>query len=184
MNITLIRHGRSVWTKRGWLTREQFCEWIERYDASGVCEDDDIPMATREKARDASILFVSPLLRSRHSAELLCPSCPIEQSALFSEVPLPDPPKWLKGKYPLFLWFLIMRFLWLIGFGDEPYIKAKQRAKQAAETLVNHAANGHVVVIGHGLFNHLLSKSLRKHGFYARKVRWKHWEAVTFERRS
>ena len=55
---------------------------------------------------------------------------------------------------------------------------AKARAKQANRTLIELAeTHQKVLVVGHGLFNHLLAKELRKSGWQGpRSLGKKHWE--------
>ena len=86
---------------------------------------------------------------------------------LFSETALPH---FDSGDFPLpvFVWIVVLRLLWLVGFSrnGESLISARRRARQAAAGLIQLAeANQIVLLVGHGLFNHLIATELRKRGW-------------------
>ncbi|GLH62211.1 hypothetical protein [Parageobacillus sp. G301] len=79
MNITLIRHGKSKWQTRGWMTSREFAEWVRAYDEHGICEEEDkIPAATLEAMKKAELIISSPLPRALQSVKALRPSCHVE----------------------------------------------------------------------------------------------------------
>ncbi|OOE04552.1 phosphoglycerate mutase [Anoxybacillus kestanbolensis] len=177
--IILIRHGKPVCKRGGWMTREQLINWLKAYDEAIVYDEPLSYAEAKERIKCASVVLVSSLARARHSVSLLEPVSPIEEHKWLNEAPLPQPPKWMKGVYPLWMWLILLRLLWFCGYGEEPYTKTKQRAMKAAQQLVRYARTGTVVVIGHGWFHLLVSWQLRRYGWFAKKKKWAYWEVVT-----
>jgi broad specificity phosphatase PhoE len=186
MEITLIRHGKSQWQEGGWLGPTEFTEWIKRYDLHGVCEEDAIPQVTIEKVKEAKWLVASTLPRAIHSTHLLKPSCPIEVNDLFCEVEMPVPFVNQPLKLPVNAWLMIARILWLCGYARnvESYNEAKQRAKLAADLLCVYAQqHRNVVVVGHGWFNCILGRELKRRKWkIERSASFRHWQAVTYKK--
>ncbi|MBB5355343.1 broad specificity phosphatase PhoE [Anoxybacillus mongoliensis] len=178
--IILIRHGKPVCKRGGWMTREQLINWLKAYDEAIVYDEPLSYAEAKEKIKCASVVLVSSLARARHSASLLQPSHLIKEHGWLVEAPLPKPPKWMKGIYPLWMWLAFLRLLWFCGYGEEPYAKTKQRAIKAAKQLNDYAQKGSVVaVIGHGWFHMLVSQQLKQYGWQTKKKKWAYWEAVT-----
>ncbi|MEW9502413.1 histidine phosphatase family protein [Jeotgalibacillus marinus] len=186
MEISLIRHGKSRCTENNRITCEHFKDWIETYDDNGVFEESSYPPETREKITSATMVITSDLKRSVESAKLLHPNnftaTPVP---LFRETELPVPLTKLWGiKLPPTIWAVIFRCLWFSGYSSqcEPLSKAKQRAKKAAQQLVEYAKEHHsVVLVGHGFFNLLLAKELQKMGWKGKKkTSSKHWNCTTY----
>lgn len=78
----------------------------------------------------------------------------------------------------------ILRCLWFSGYSDrcESLNNAKQRAKKAAEKLVDYAQEHQsVAFVGHGFINLLIAKELQKSGWKGkRKTGSKHWNCTTY----
>ncbi|MFB3164549.1 hypothetical protein ABLO26_24620 [Neobacillus sp. 179-J 1A1 HS] len=67
---------------------------------------------------------------------------------------------------------VILRCLWFIGYssGCESLKDAKIRAEEASKFLVNCAMeHHHVVLVGHGFFNMLIGKELKRMGWNGKK---------------
>lgn len=186
MEITLIRHGKSKHIENNIVTCEEFVEWVEKYDASGVFEENDYPPETLEKIATASIVITSDLTRSVESANLIIQNRHIRvvTDALFRETELPVPSRNLKFKMRPNSWAVIFRCLWFCGYARdcESLLEAKQRAKKASERLVKYAEEHRsVVLVGHGFFNRLIAVELIKMGWKGkRKATAKHWYCSTY----
>ena len=84
MEISLIRHGKSVCTKTSRITCQEFKKWIEKYDNSGVLEESSYPTVTLEKISTANIVIASDLKRSIESVNLLDPNLETISNPIFS----------------------------------------------------------------------------------------------------
>jgi broad specificity phosphatase PhoE len=186
MNITLIRHGKSKWQTRGWMTSRKFAEWVRAYDEHGICEEDKIPTATLEAMKKAELIISSPLPRALQSVKALRPSCHVEIVEWMREVDIPIPfagVRWLR--LPTAVWLVFSRVCWLYGYsssGVESYQEAKKRAKYAADVLCQYANRyGSIVVVGHGWFNRFVGAALKKKGWKpTASPSAKHWHAVLY----
>jgi broad specificity phosphatase PhoE len=185
MNITLIRHGKSKWQTRGWMTGREFAEWVREYDKNGILDEDPIPVATLEMIKKASFVISSPLPRAVQSVERLRPSCNVEITEWMREVETPIPfagARWLR--LPTAVWLVLSRVCWLCGYssGVESYKEAKKRAEYAADVLCQYAYRyGHIVVVGHGWFHRLVGTALKSKGWkQAASPSAKHWHAVLY----
>ena len=185
MEISLIRHGKSMCTKINRIPCKDFKDWVEKYDYSGVFEENSYPTETLKKIATANIIISSGLKRSVESANLLCPNLKAISVPLFRETELPIPLTKLGGlKLNSSLWAVILRCLWLSGYsrGCESFSNAKNRAKKASELLVEYAQeHTSVVLAGHGFFNMLIAKELQKTGWKGKKkTSSKHWSCTTY----
>jgi broad specificity phosphatase PhoE len=82
------------------------------------------------------------------------------------------------------IWAVILRCLWFSGYssGCESLKEAKIRAEEASKVL-DTCAKDHtnVVLVGHGFFNKLIGKELKKMGWIGKKkTSSKHWNATTY----
>ncbi|WP_329955882.1 histidine phosphatase family protein [Calidifontibacillus erzurumensis] len=134
----------------------------------------------------ANIVFTSDLKRAIDSAKFLKPSVKIISNPIFRETEIPIPfSKLLLGlKLHSSIWAVILRFLWFCGYsnGCESLKDAKRRAEKASKFLAANA-NEHknVVLVGHGFFNMLIGKELKKMGWKGKKkVNTTHWHATIF----
>jgi broad specificity phosphatase PhoE len=185
MEISLIRHGRSKWVQKDWITSKQFEEWVTRYDDHGVYAEETYPEETQKKLVSATMVFTSNLFRSRESAKLLIPTVEVVSNSLFRETELPIISGFIsKVKLRPSGWAVLMRCLWLAGYCRkcESLADAKIRAKQAAEHLVRVAIKSQsVVLVGHGFFNILIAKELLEMGWTgAKRPTTKHWQVTTY----
>ena len=185
MEISMIRHGKSVCTKTSRIACEEFESWVEQYDNSGVFEENSYPTVTLDKIKTANIILASDLKRSIESTNLLNPNLEAISNPLFRETELPIPLTNLWGlKLNSNIWAVILRFLWFFGYsnGCESLSSAKDRANKASELLIKHAQeHTSVVLVGHGFFNMLIAKELKKEGWEGRrKTSSKHWSCTTY----
>lgn len=185
MEISLIRHGKSQLIENDRIVFAEFMQWVEKYDLNGVFEEPVYPDLTMEKVADAKLVITSDLKRSLVSAKLLNPKTKIISDPLFRETELPTNLKLLFNlKFKPNTWAVILRLLWLIGYSNqcESLSQARVRAKNASEKLIAYA-NEHnsVVVVGHGFFNRLIAKELKKMGWKGRTgTGAKHWNCTTY----
>lgn len=186
MEISLIRHGKSMHTENQKITSTEFKSWIEKYDSHGVFEENIYPASTLERVEKANVIITSDLRRSIESARLLSQHTSIVTEALFREAELPTFP----GEWGIRLrpsgWSVLLRCLWLCGYSREceSFADAKQRAKAATEILVKYAEEHQaVLLVGHGILNSLIGKELRKMGWYSNgQTSAKHWNCTTYSR--
>jgi hypothetical protein len=82
-------------------------------------------------------------------------------------------------------WAVVSRVLWYSGFSPriESYLRAKRRARQAADILIARAGiDGTAVLVAHGYFNYLIGVALKRRGFKQTGThRAKFWNAVIYE---
>jgi hypothetical protein len=181
MPITLIRHGRPWYQLKGYAKAEDLPSIAERYDASGI--HDSPPMATVDVVLGHDIAVCSHLKRSIESASALGITSVDITDPLYAETVIPH---FSRGSVilPLGIWIGLLRLLWLLGFGanGESLTKAQSRAKRAAKKLIAMAeGDKHVVLIGHGLFNHLIAGVLLNNGWTGPKKPGKeYWEYGTY----
>lgn len=181
--IHLVRHGRPDLSRKIWLTRKGFNAWWGEYGRVGLVEGQEPPSEIASLTQDAALLVSSPIPRARETADLLAGDKPIKVSADFVEAPLPAPlvlPFW---RITPPLWGTLARFTWWLGYsaGEESRYECERRAQRAADRLIEMAADagGDVVVCGHGWFNHMLGRELKKRGWRrtggdGRKGYWSH----------
>ena len=184
MEITIIRHGRSTYVENNRMKSSAFKSWIDNYDLAGVLEEVDYPPVALTRISTARIVFSSHLSRSVESASLLNAEGTVSDS-LFREAELPHINRdILKVKMPPGLWAVSLRVIWLLGYskGCESYRSTKRRALQAADKLIESAESHQtVVLVGHGFFNRMIARELRKKGWSGR--RWpgsKHWNCTSY----
>lgn len=186
MEISLIRHGKSMHLERNRINYKDYQEWIEKYDSSGVFEENAYPSVTLEKIGTANVLITSDLKRAIESASLLNQNKKIGviSDSLFREIELPTFPRELGLKLSPNSWTIILRCLWLCGYSKrcESLTSAKRRAKKASEQLVKYAEEyKSVVLVGHGFFNRLIAEELKKMNWEGkRKSSVKHWGCTTY----
>ncbi len=177
MQITLLRHGKPAFEWNRKAKGSELDRIIEEYDTSGI--EGRPPQQTLDLASSHYFIVSSDLPRSTQSAKAIGVENIDLKSKQFIEVGMPYFSR-LPVVLPLCLWVIFYRVLWLVGFSKnaESLRMAKARAKQANRTLIELAeTHQKVLVVGHGLFNHLLAKELRKSGWQGpRSPGKKHWE--------
>lgn len=185
MEISLIRHGRSLFTENNRITCQEFLNWVEKYDENGVFEEQSYPIETLNKIKAANIVITSDLKRSINSAKILNSNGEAISNTLFREIELPRPLTKVKGikLYPG-IWTVILRCLWFSGYSREceSWSQAKDRAKKASELLVNYAQeHKSVVLVGHGFFNRMIANELLTKGWKGKKkASARHWNCTTY----
>jgi len=185
MEITLVRHGKSLWVENKPITCQEFKNWVEKYDCNGVFEEKSYPLETLKKIGTANIVITSDLKRAVESAKFLNPNLSTISDPLFRETELPIPLTRLLGlKLNASIWAVILRCLWFSSYssGCESLKDAKIRAERAAKFLVECAKDhDNVVLVGHGFFNMLIGKELTKRGWNGKKkTSSKHWDSTTY----
>ncbi|MDZ5635778.1 hypothetical protein [Janthinobacterium sp. GMG1] len=181
MRITLMRHGEPRLAKGRWIAPMQMGQWIDRYNQS-VIEDNDIPAECPVAALSASTIVASTAPRACSSARALG-ELPFMQEAIFIEAGLPFA-LWKAPWLPSQVWAVIFRLLWLFGYarGADSLAITRRRARAAAERLVALAANGPVLLVGHGIMNRLIGKELQALGWLARNRQGsRYWSMGVYE---
>ena len=180
MQITLMRHGKPMLPASRWLAPCDMGQWIAQYDAAGV-HADALPAASVAAASTATIVFASTLARAQSSALALGHGAP-RIDAMFCEAALPYP-LWRVPRLPPALWAALLRLAWLCGYArgaDAPAI-VKQRARAASAQLIAGAAEGPVLLVGHGIMNRLIARELRAAGWTAASGhRSAHWGVARY----
>jgi broad specificity phosphatase PhoE len=166
MHITLMRHGKPIFAPGGWLAPVELGSWIARYDQSDVLTS-PIPADSIAAARNAALVLTSTLPRARASALALGHAAG-RSDALFREAPLPFP-LWRYPRLSPALWIVLLRLSWLCGYarGADSVAAVRRRAQAASAQLIACAANGPVLLIGHGIMNHMIARELRAAGWRA-----------------
>lgn len=185
MEISLIRHGKSQLIENDRITFAEFKKWVEKYDFNGVFEESTYPVVTLEKVATAKFVITSDLKRSLMSAKLLNPKIKTTSDPLFRETELPANPRiFFNIKFKPRTWAVILRLLWFSGYSNqcESLSQARLRSKKAAQQLIDYANEyKSIVLVGHGFFNMLIAKKLRKEGWKGkRKVGAKYWNCTTY----
>ena len=89
-------------------------------------------------------------------------------------------------KLPPNYWAVIFRILWLLGYSkhSESYKEATLRASAAAAKLIELARqHGQMLFVGHGIFNRLVAKALRKQGWVGPKSPgYGYWSVAVYQR--
>ncbi|MET0068343.1 MAG: histidine phosphatase family protein [Candidatus Thiodiazotropha sp.] len=164
MKIVLMRHGRPNVPLKGWLSARDLSEFAIRYEASDIL--DTPPEEAVRLAGNANWVAGSGLRRSLASSQRLGIPDP-DLDPVFNETPIPH---FSRGGLilPVNAWVILLRLLWLLGYANngESLGEAKRRAIKAAESL-DALAREHesVLLVGHGMMNHLIAMALRKRGW-------------------
>lgn len=160
MQITLLRHGRPGFNLAGYARAGELPGIAASYDAAGVMGEP--PADVVRIVNDHGAVVCSDLQRSLESAKALGIEDIHSVDALFREAALPH---FDNGslRLPVGAWVAMLRVLWLFGFSrnGESFGKAKSRATDAAQRLIQLAhEHESVVLVGHGLMNHLIARAL------------------------
>ena len=182
--IILVRHGRPALPLRPRTSHHGFRDYIDAYEAAGLDPESLPPQELSDLVKELGHIFTSDRPRSHESAKALAPHATLEADPLFAEAPLASPRiPLLKMRVPK--WAVVARVLWHAGYHPEieNYRKAKHRAGQAADILIEKVRDGGAaVLVAHGYFNAMIGRQLRQRGFTrtgAHRVRY--WNAVTYE---
>lgn len=176
MEIILLRHGKPEVELSGYLSAKQLKQLVYDYAQSGI---QDEPTDKLKTSFNNHHVVCSDLVRSIESAKKLNLNTIHVKDALYRELELPHFDKFVL-KLPTMYWLILLRVMWLFGFSKngESLSQAKARSKQAAEELIVLANNNKkVIVVGHGLMNYLIGKSLKRKGWQSSKKAGKrYWE--------
>jgi len=182
--IILVRHGRPHLPLRPRTGHRGFSDYIGAYEAAGLDPENLPPQELSDLVKELDHVFTSDRPRSHQSARALAPHATLQADPLFAEAPLAAPRiPLLKMRVPK--WAVVARVLWHAGYHPEieDYRKAKHRAAQAADILIEKIRDGGTaVLVAHGYFNAMIGRQLCQRGFTrtgAHRVRY--WNAVTYE---
>ena len=158
---------------------------MKNYDSHGVFEEKSYPVGTLRKMSEVNIVITSDLKRAIKSGKRLNVALPIISDSLFCETDLPIPlAKWRGLKLNPNIWAIVLRMLWLSDYSNsgESLKDAKIRAKKASKFLIECAfQHVNVVLVGHGFFNKLLGKELKKSWWNGKKkTNSSHWGSATY----
>ncbi|MGZ5928490.1 MAG: histidine phosphatase family protein [Rhizomicrobium sp.] len=182
--IILVRHGRPALPLRPRTSHHGFRDYIDAYEAAGLDPESLPPQELSDLVKELGHIFTSDRPRSHESAKALAPHATLEADPLFAEAPLASPRiPLLKMRVPK--WAVVARVLWHAGYHPEieNYRKAKHRAGQAADILIEKVRNGGAAaLVAHGYFNAMIGRQLRQRGFTRTGThRVRYWNAVIYE---
>jgi broad specificity phosphatase PhoE len=167
VKIVLMRHGRPELRAELPIYAREFKGWVSRYDHAPLARDSTPTGEAISFARAASTVFCSSLLRSSMSAEMLNKNATLNADEGLVEAGIPYS-EWGVIKLPPKYWAVLFRLFWFLGYSNhsESYSDAKSRAILAAAKLAHHSeVSGPVLYVGHGIFNRLVAKELKKLGW-------------------
>ncbi|QGM98101.1 hypothetical protein [Methylocystis parvus] len=162
-SIILVRHGPVALQAPGLLSFQEFVDYCEAYERSGLAPRAQAPGETVARLRDVCAAFASTTMRARESARALGLERAVFDSC-FSEEPNVAPR--IAGRWPLIFWFAASR-------GRGAYHPAAERARDAmrrrariaAQILIGASATGPAALVGHGWFNREIARALAEDGW-------------------
>ncbi|MEM6404318.1 MAG: phosphoglycerate mutase family protein [Cyanobacteria bacterium P01_D01_bin.116] len=183
MTIYLVRHGKPTVSLKEKINGNQFLDFLKRYDAAGIASESIPPENLIAIVQNANIVFTSNLNRTIHSATILQPQVQPISNSIFREINC-----WRNFSRTIKLsalgWAVISRLLWELKISPitESPVATRQRAKQAAELLIQEYHNhGSVVLIAHGGINTFIAKELRLLGWEgSRNLNNQHWGCTEY----
>ena len=185
MEIILLRHGKPNIPSLHKISACSFADWIDSYNASGLCPTSVPPKNTLSIARECNAVICSDLIRSKESAEALNTKNILLADLQFNEAGLPSA-SWTALKLSPSAWAVIFRVMWLFGYSNnsESYKEAKSRAEISALKLIELAKDHKIVLfVGHGVYNNLLSKQLKLLGWHGpSNPGTKHWSFGVYKK--
>ena len=196
-----MRHGRPALPLRPRTSHSEFRDYIDAYEQAGLDPESLPPQELSDLVKELDHVFTSDRPRAHESAKALAPHAELQADPLFAEAPLASPRiPLLRMRVPK--WAVMARILWHAGYHPEieNYRKAKHRAGEAADILINKLRDGEdaeerprererpkrqtsaVALVAHGYFNAMIGRQLRQRGFTragAHRVRY--WNAVIYQ---
>ncbi|WP_069203054.1 histidine phosphatase family protein [Bacillus testis] len=166
--ISLIRHGESSCSPLKKADARQYAAWLDDYDRKGIQLPEEMASESREALLQADVLISSDLKRAVESAAYLHPQANVQRDSRLREVRIPSPAFSFFGcRMGTNRWNVIMRLAWIAGYSgkEESFKQAKCRSQSIAQHLAALASSGNVAVVGHGFFNRMIAKELRKNGW-------------------
>lgn len=184
--IILIRHGQPDIAVAPRASHHEFRNYIDAYEQSGLDPQSAPPEELQDLVAELAAVFTSGRKRADESARALAPKAELIADPLFAEAPLAAPRiPLLKMRVPK--WAVVARIFWHAGYHPEieNYRRAKNRATQAADILMERARNdGAAALVAHGYFNFLIGRELRRRGFArSGSHRARFWNAVMYARK-
>ncbi len=181
--IILLRHGEVDIENYKNISANQFGKWVTAYNNSNIKPEFQSKDEVKKLLEKADVLICSNLKRSVQSLEVF-DKIPFETNDIFNEAQLPFS-NWKLLKLNPKIWLIIFRLLWFFGYSrnSESFKEAKQRAKSAAERLVELSKqNKTVILVGHGIINKLIQKELvALKWIESKKLQNKNWCYGVFE---
>ena len=180
MQITLMRHGRPLLTQGPWLAPYDMAQWIARYDAALV-HAAEVPAASHALLAGAVTVTASTAPRAISSVQALGRQAS-GADPVFGEAQLPHA-LWRFPRLPGSAWAAFFRLLWLAGYarGADSLGVTRLRARTGAHRLAALARNGPVLLVGHGIMNHLIGKELLSAGWVQISSQGsRHWGASVY----
>ncbi len=185
LQIVLVRHGKPAIESSRRTSHHGFRRYIDDYQEAGLDPLSAPPEELLDLVKGLNAVHTSDTPRANDSARTLLPEAELFADPLFAEAPLAAPRiPLLKMKVPV--WAVMARIMWHVGFHPEieNYGRAKSRANQAADILIDRAESneGIAVLVAHGYFNAMIGRILRKRGFHrtgSHRVRF--WNAVVYQ---
>ena len=185
-SITLARHGEPALSRRIKLDAAGYRRWWAAYEEGGILEGQVPPAGLVDLARNADVIFASTRRRAVETADALVGGKPFMRDPLFVEAPLPPPALPRLARFGPRTWGVLARTHWWLGGhgGQESRPAAHARAREAADRLVRAAeAEGDVLLLAHGFFNHMVGRELRRRGWRLVENRgFKYWSVRRFAR--
>ena len=182
MKIVLLRHGRPLMPPWPSTSARRFGAWLAAYDRASIDITLPPPAAALAVASQCRTVVCSQLNRSITSARALAVT-PAVTDRSFREVGLPHA-SWTFPRCPPKFWLGLFGSLRFMGYqgNAESLDEGRQRAVAATQRLIEMAAAGPVLLVGHGLFNRFVARELCSSGFAGPK--WpasQHWGFSIYE---
>jgi broad specificity phosphatase PhoE len=179
--IIIMRHGKPLLEKIGWITPAEMERWIELYNRSEVVID-QVAAFNFDQVRSARCIVASTARRALSSLQALGYT-QLVTDAVFCEAQLPFA-LWRFPRLPPLAWAAFFRILWFFGYarGAESIQEAKIRAHSAAHKLSSLAEQGPVLFMGHGIINRLIAKELTALGWVgSAKQKSEYWGVNSYK---
>jgi broad specificity phosphatase PhoE len=167
----VVRHGRPALDREAGprLDWRAYRAWWARYEVGSLAQGQQAPEALKSAVTPDALIISSMRPRARETAALIAAGREVAHHEIFNEAPLP-PPLWSdRRKYLPKTWNKIARLAWLMGHrheGEEHVLETRRRAREAADLLIEQAAQGRdVVLAAHGWFNRMLRRPLAAKGW-------------------
>ena len=186
--ITLARHGEPALSRDVRFDAQGYRDWWAKYEQGGIREGQTPPEDLLAIARDAQVIVASSRRRALETAGAVVAGKTFMKEDMFWEAPLPPPSLPSALKFDPKVWGFLARVSWWMGLSpneEETRPAAQARAREAADHLIRAAeAEGNVLVLAHGFFNHMVGTQLKKRGWTLKADQgYRYWSARTFVKR-
>ena len=185
MEIVLSRHGKSALPRVSSISGRDLGRWVDRYNAAGITTALPPPEPLRQLATSVGYVVASDRRRAVESARWLASSREFEVDPKLREAALPDSMGVSLQMSPD-VWAIIARVVWSFDWhqSSESVAAARRRAKEATARLCALAGEHRtVLVVGHGMFNRLIARELRRRGWRGpRFLPLANWTSATYAR--